>query len=93
MLNLVMLSAGGAPHMLPIIKRIIEVLTVDMEKFENDAKRIDVMLPKLPADERDAWKETAKGYRKRSAEYRANIEAIKAEQAKNFIKPDPASVR
>ena len=79
--------------MLPIIKRVIEILTVDMEKFENDAKRIDVMLPKLPADEREAWKETAKGYRKPSAELRGNIEAIKADhKANDFIKPDPASV-
>jgi succinate dehydrogenase/fumarate reductase-like Fe-S protein len=80
--------------MLPSVKRVIKVLAIDMERFENDAKRIDAMIPKLPADEREAWKETAKGYRERSAQYRANIEAIKAElKAGDFIKPDPASVR
>ena len=61
-------------------KRIIEILTFATDRFENDAKRIDAMLPKLPDPERQAWKETAKDYRKRSAEYRAEIEAIKAEQ-------------
>jgi hypothetical protein len=74
------------------IKRIIEILTFATDRFENDAKRIDAMLPKLPDPERQAWRETAKDYRKRSAEYRAEIEAIKAEQPTDFIKPDPASV-
>jgi hypothetical protein len=73
------------------IKRVITILTFAMDRFENDAKRIDAMLPKLPDPEHQAWKETAKDYRKRSAEYRADIEAIKAEQPTDFIKPDPAS--
>jgi predicted DNA-binding protein (UPF0251 family) len=75
----------------PEINRIIEILTVDMHRFENDAKRIDAMLSTLPAPERHAWKETAKDYRKRSAKYSAEIEAIKAEQPTDFIKPGPAS--
>src|ERR1700719_2150790 len=54
----------------PRINRIIEILTVDMHRFENDAKRIDAMLSMLPAPERETWKETAKNYRKRSADYR-----------------------
>ena len=81
---------GASTH--PGIKRVIEILTFDMDRFENDAKRIDAMLPTLPDPERQAWKETAKDYRKRSAEYRADIEAIKSEQPTDFIKPGPASV-
>ena len=81
---------GASTH--PGIKRVIEILTFDMDRFENDAKRIDAMLPTLPDPERQAWKETAKDYRKRSAKYRADIEAIKAEQPTDFNKRDPASV-
>ena len=76
----------------PRINRIIEILTVDMHRFENDAKRIDAMLPKLPDPERQAWNDTAKDYRKRSAEYRAEINAINTEQPTDFIYPDPVSV-
>jgi len=81
---------GGASND-PEINRIIEILTFDMDRFENDAKRIDAMLSMLPDPERQAWKETAKDYRKRSAKYGTEIEAIKAEQPTDYIKPDPAS--
>jgi hypothetical protein len=74
------------------IKRIIQILTFAMDRFENDAKRIDAMLPKLPDPERQAWNETAKDYRKRSAEYRAEIDAINTEQSTDFIYPNPVSV-
>jgi hypothetical protein len=69
--------------MLPVVKRVIEVLTSVAEKLESDAIRVDAMLPKLSDAEREGWKQTAADYRKRAAEYRAN----------DFIKPDTASVR
>jgi hypothetical protein len=80
--------------MLPVVRRIIEVFAQVADKLETDASRVDAMVPKLPDSEREAWKETAKEYRERAANYRAEIEKLKAQHgAGDFIKPDPATVR
>lgn len=80
--------------MLPVVKRAIEVLESVAEKYESDAKRVEAMLPSLPDSDREGWKETASDYRKRAAEYRANVEDIKEKQRGNdFIRPDRASIR
>jgi hypothetical protein len=63
----------------PVIQHVINVLTQVADKLESDANRVDVMVPKLPDQtEREAWEETAKEYRERAAEYKSNIEDIKA---------------
>lgn len=75
----------------PYVKQVIDILTSVAEKLEADAKRVDAMLPKLPESERAEWKQTATVYRKRAAEYNANIEDMKAKQ-RTECRPDSASV-
>jgi hypothetical protein len=85
--------AGRVIHMNPYVQQAIDVLTQAAEKLEADAKRVDLMVPKLPESEREEWKQTAKDYRKRAAEYNANIEKMKAKHRIDFIHPDDAAVQ
>jgi hypothetical protein len=77
----------------PYVKQAIDVLSAVAEKLEADAKRVDVMVPKLPESEREGWKQTAKQYRERAAEYTDNIEKMKAKHRIDFIHPDDAAVQ
>jgi len=60
--------------MLPIVMKL---LTDEAQTLEGDARRVEAMFPKLPDSEREAWKETAKGYRQRARDYESIIEAMK----------------
>jgi hypothetical protein len=70
-------SCGGVIHVHPATQRFIEVLTVDVEKWEGAAKRVDELLPHLHPSEVEGWKETAARYRENAAEYKALIEQAK----------------
>jgi hypothetical protein len=65
----------------PATKRFIEVLTLDVKKWEDAARRVDELLPHLHPSEVEGWKETANGYRKNAAEYKALIEQAKERDA------------
>jgi hypothetical protein len=57
----------------PAVKRFVEVLTQDVNKWEKAANDVDAMLPHIPETDREHWKETAKGYRGNAAEYKSII--------------------
>jgi hypothetical protein len=61
----------------PATMRFIEVLTVDVDKWEEAAKRVDELLPHLHPSQVEGWKDTAKRYRENAAQYRVLIEQAK----------------
>jgi hypothetical protein len=51
---------GASPHIHPATKRFIDVLTLDVDKWEDAAKRVDELLPHLHPSEVEGWMETAR---------------------------------
>ena len=58
----------------PAVKRFVEVLTEDVNKWEKAANDVEAMLPNIPEPDREHWRETAKGYRRNAAKYKSIIQ-------------------
>ncbi len=64
----------------PVTTRFIEVLTIDVARWEDAAKQIDELLPHLRAPDAAIWAAAARGYRENAAEYQALIEQARRDE-------------
>jgi hypothetical protein len=63
----------------PLQKRILDVLTSDVDKWEKAAQDVEAMIPKMPQPDREHWEDMAKTYRGRAEEYKKIVESLRAE--------------
>jgi hypothetical protein len=63
--------------MQPATEQLIEHLTADAEHWEQAARDIDGMLPKIPELDREHWRKQAQIYRKRASDCKTLIDEAK----------------
>ena len=63
----------------PATRRFIEVMTEDIQRWEQAAHHIEVILPNIIEPDREQWRERAKAYRERAEEIKAMVEQAKVE--------------
>jgi CTP synthase (UTP-ammonia lyase) len=64
----------------PLQKRIMDVLTADVNKWEKAAEDVETMIPKMPEPDREHWIATATVYRSHATEYKSIVEQLKSQR-------------
>ena len=57
----------------PTVKRLVEILTEDVKRWENAAESAERLIPHVPEPDREHWKDVAAGYRANAEEYKSMI--------------------